>query len=148
MSCRIRLYNSGRPAPRTCAECALGPCRFGAVLGGGELQRLAPKPEIVTLCGSTRFRESFFAEQRRLTLEGRIVISVGIFGHLEGLDVGTAESPTPLKEMLDLLHFRKIDLSDRIHVINEGGYVGSSTRNEIAYARERKIPVTFMEEAR
>jgi hypothetical protein len=102
-------------------------------------------PPIVTLCGSTRFKEEFEAEQRRLTLEGKIVISVGLFGHIEGLDIGTADEPTKVKIMLDDLHKAKIDLSDSIHVINKGGYIGSSTRSEIMYARSLGMPVTYME---
>ncbi|MBC3760959.1 hypothetical protein ACUN7V_20780 [Quadrisphaera oryzae] len=99
-----------------------------------------PFPEVVTLCGSTRFREAFESEQRRLTLEGRIVLSVGMFGHEEGLD-----QTSPAKADLDALHLRKIDLSQRIHVINVGGYVGTSTRREVAYARARGVAVTYLE---
>jgi len=46
---------------------------------------------------------------------------------------------------LDELHLRKIDLSQRVHVINEGGHVGSSTRREIAYALRRGVEVTYLE---
>ncbi|TXR56791.1 hypothetical protein [Quadrisphaera setariae] len=99
-----------------------------------------PFPEVVTLCGSTRFREAFEAEQRRLTLEGRIVLSVGMFGHEEGLD-----ESSQVEVDLDALHQRKIDLSQRIHVINLGGYVGTSTRGEIACARARGVAVTYLE---
>ena len=105
-----------------------------------------PAPEIVTLCGSTRFPAAFMDEQRRLSLEGRLVISVGLFGHTEGLDVGPDHDPTPVKVMLDELHRRKIDLADRIHVVNPGGYIGGSTAREIEYARSLGKPVTFMEQ--
>ena len=37
--------------------------------------------KIVTLCGSTRFKEQFIETQKKLTLDGCIVISVGLFGH-------------------------------------------------------------------
>lgn len=97
-------------------------------------------PEVVTLCGSTRFMDAYITEQRRLTLEGKIVISVGLFGHQEGLDM---DSDT--KIMLDKLHLRKIDYSDRIHVINVGGYIGSSTRNEIEYAQANGKVITYLE---
>ncbi|MFD5516329.1 hypothetical protein [Streptomyces sp. NPDC127066] len=40
-----------------------------------------------------------------------------------------------LKNQLDYLHHRKIDLADEILVVNPGGYIGESTRREIAYAR-------------
>lgn len=84
--------------------------------------------EVITLCGSTRFKEQFFEQQKRLTLEGKIVVSVGCFGHSG--DVFTDEQ----KIMLDDMHKRKIDMADGIFVINVGGYIGSSTRSEIDYA--------------
>ncbi len=106
---------------------------------------------VITLCGSTRFREAFLQEQKRLTLEGNIVISVGLFGHAgdsevwEGMDEGTLTSN---KEMLDDMHKRKIDMADGIHVINVGGYIGQSTRSEIAYALSRGKQVTYLEPPR
>lgn len=45
--------------------------------------------------------------------------------------------------MLDMLHLRKIDLADRVLVINPGGYIGESTSREIAYARANGKPVSF-----
>ena len=39
------------------------------------------KYKVITLCGSTRFGDAFIEEQKRLTLGGNIVISVGLFGH-------------------------------------------------------------------
>ena len=89
--------------------------------------------KIVTLCGSTRFKEQFIEVQKRLTLEGCIVISVGMFGHS-----GDEEVWKPgVKDMLDDMHLRKIDIADEIFVINVGGYIGESTRREIAYAEKR-----------
>lgn len=45
--------------------------------------------------------------------------------------------------MLDAVHLRKIDLADRVLVVNPGGYVGESTTREIAYARGAGKPVAF-----
>lgn len=54
------------------------------------------------------------------------------------------ESPTSeQKALLDALHLHKIDLADRVVVVNPGGYVGESTRREIAHARAAGKPVTF-----
>ena len=72
--------------------------------------------KIVTLCGSTRFKEQFLEAQKRLTLDGCIVISVGLFGHSGDEEVWKAGT----KEMLDDMHLRKIDLADEIFVINKG----------------------------
>lgn len=104
------------------------------------------KYKVVTLCGSTRFKEQFMEAQKRLTLEGNIVISVGLFGHAgdqevwDGMDEGTLSKT---KEMLDDMHKRKIDMADEIYVINVGGYIGDSTRSEIQYAEEHGKTVRY-----
>ncbi|MCI5648791.1 MAG: hypothetical protein ACI4EG_02715 [Fusicatenibacter sp.] len=103
---------------------------------------------VVTLCGSTRFRDQFYQAQKKLTLAGKIVISVGLYGHSgdeevwEGMDEGTK---TRTKEMLDDMHKRKIDMADGIYVINVGGYIGESTRSEIAYAKSHGKTVEYLE---
>jgi hypothetical protein len=99
--------------------------------------------KIITLCGSTKFRDLFISEQKRLTLEGNIVISVGLFGH-SGDEEVWAEN---IKPMLDDMHKRKIDLADGIFVINPGGYIGSSTRSEIDYAIATGKSVSYLEES-
>lgn len=98
------------------------------------------KYKVVTLCGSTRFKKEFIEAQKRLTLEGCIVISVGLFGHSG--DIFTDEQ----KVMLDDMHLRKIDMADEIFVINPGGYIGQSTIREIAYAKETGTIVKYLEQ--
>ena len=115
------------------------------------LKRIKSGYPIVTLCGSTRFKDQFMEVQKKLTLEGNIVISVGLFGHSgdqevwENMDEGTL---TKTKKMLDDLHKRKIDMADSIYVINVGGYIGDSTRSEIEYARFHDKEVRYLEEPR
>ena len=99
------------------------------------------KYKVITLCGSTRFKDEFIEVQKRLTLEGNIVISVGLFGHSGDEEVWTSGT----KEMLDDMHKRKIDMADEIFVINKGGYIGSSTRSEIEYAKATGKTVCCME---
>lgn len=107
------------------------------------------KYPVITLCGSTRFKDQFMEAQKKLTLEGNIVISVGLFGHSgdqevwENMDEGTL---TKTKEMLDDMHKRKIDMADAIYVINVGGYIGSSTKSEIEYAITHGKEVRYLEE--
>ena len=99
------------------------------------------KYPVITLCGSTRFKDAFMAVQKQLTLEGNIVISVGLFGHS-----GDDEVWKPgMKEMLDNMHKRKIDMADAIYVINVGGYIGESTRSEIEYALKNGKRVYYLE---
>ena len=97
--------------------------------------------KVITLCGSTRFKDAFIETQKRLTLEGNIVISVGLFGHSGDDDVWKPG----VKEMLDDMHLRKIDLADEIFVINVGGYIGESTRREIAYAERTGKTIKYLE---
>lgn len=102
------------------------------------------KFNIITLCGSTRFKEDFEQIQRELTLQGNIVFSPGIFSHSEKDSEEWLDNNT--KVMLDDLHRQKIDMSDEIFVINRGGYIGESTRLEIEYANSRNMPVRYMED--
>jgi len=94
--------------------------------------------EKITLCGSTKFKKQFLEVQKRLSLEGKIVISVGLFGHAdsEGLSVEQ-------KTMLDEIHLRKIDMADRVYVIDVNEYIGESTQREIAYAESKGIPISY-----
>ena len=103
---------------------------------------MVDKYPVITLCGSTHFKEQFLETQKRLTLAGNIVISVGLFGHSGDDEVWTEG----IKEMLDDMHKRKIDMADSIFVINVGGYIGQSTRSEIDYALEHGKTVEYLEE--
>ena len=100
------------------------------------------KYKVITLCGSTRFKDAFMEAQKRLTLEGNIVISVGLFGHSGDDEVWTEGT----KEMLDDMHKRKIDMADEIFVINVGGYIGMSTKSEIDYANATGKIVRYLED--
>lgn len=94
-------------------------------------------PTIVCLCGSTKFREEFRQANAKLTLAGKIVLTVGCFH-------GDPEWGSN-KVNLDELHKRKIDMSDEVLVLNVGGYVGESTRSEINYAITNGKPVRYLE---
>lgn len=107
------------------------------------------KYKVITLCGSTKFKDEFLKAQKDLTLKGNIVISVGLFGHSgdfevwENMDEGTL---TKTKEMLDDIHKRKIDMADEIFVINVNGYIGDSTKSEIEYAIKTGKKVNYLED--
>lgn len=98
--------------------------------------------EVVTLCGSTRFKDDFIKAQESLTLDGYIVISVGLFGHADGKY--EHEITPKVKVMLDDMHKRKIDMADSIFVINRNNYIGESTLAEIEYAMSTGKRVDYM----
>ena len=97
-------------------------------------------PTVVCLCGSTKFKDAFIAASRDETLKGNIVLSVGLFGHIEGLDMNSET-----KLMLDELHKRKIDISDEVLILNVGGYIGSSTKSELEYSQSKNKIIRYLE---
>ena len=102
------------------------------------------KTEIVCLCGSTRFVDIFNEYRQRFTYEGKIVLSIEIV--ISQLVQADPQHCNPeLKKMLDDLHLRKIDLCDKVFVINKGGYIGESTTNEINYAKSINKPIEYLE---
>jgi hypothetical protein len=100
---------------------------------------------IVTLCGSTRFFAAFERANYEETMKGHVVLSVGFAqldrdGHRE--DAGC----TPEQKVdLDELHLYKIAMSAEILVLNVGGYVGESTKREIAFAIWLGIGLRWLE---
>ena len=138
-------HGSGTPAEQdgACPNCTSRaeqvwlPRIVQARAGEGALRERA---KVITLCGSTRFKSDFESWNSRLTLDGHVVISVGVFGH--GYHPYHREKYLdPKKPMLDRLHLQKIDMADEVFVIDPGGYIGESTRREIAYAESKGIPV-------
>ncbi|GAB2580300.1 hypothetical protein [Kribbella endophytica] len=95
---------------------------------------------IVTICGSTRFRDDMALVNRELTLAGYIVLAPGVFIH-DGDPVDD-----DAKANLDRLHLAKIDLATWIYVVNPGGYIGESTQREIDYATSSGKAVWFLTE--
>lgn len=83
----------------------------------------------ITLCGSTRFMDEFHKANVELTLQGHVVYSVAT--SVKGDFQPTEEQ----KQLLDLVHLKKIDNSDAIFVIDQDGYIGDSTRREILWAK-------------
>ena len=105
-----------------------------------------PRPKIVCLCGSTRFWETFRDHGLRLTMEGHIVLSIGIHApDSMVLAHPDTDEGKEQKRRLDVLHKRKIDLCDEVLVLNVHGYIGDSTRGEVEYARTIGRPVRWLE---
>jgi hypothetical protein len=107
---------------------------------------LRQMPEIVCLCGSTRFYDVFDRKGLELTLAGKIILSIGTCAP-DSRTLAHPMSPKgrEQKRNLDELHKRKIDLADRVLVLNVGGYIGMSTKSEIVYAHAIGRPVHYLE---
>ncbi|MDX2633168.1 hypothetical protein PV381_42565 [Streptomyces scabiei] len=106
------------------------------------------RPPIVALCGSTRHWDALAEANLYETAAGRIVLAPGCNmkqPHPLWEDPDRADR---LKQQLDELHRRKIDLADEILIVNPGGYIGESTRSEIDYARSLGKPIRYTHPAR
>lgn len=96
--------------------------------------------DVYTICGSTKFKQAWLDAMKLLEEEGVASFQVGSFMHADSVPISEEQ-----KEFFDLIHKRKIDLSDGIYVLNVNGYVGSSTRSEIEYALRQGKAVRFLE---
>jgi hypothetical protein len=99
------------------------------------------RPIIVCLCGSTKFKKTFEEVNRDETAAGRIVLSVGVFHHADGI-----EQTEQQVAALMALHRHKIDLADEVLILNVGGYIGEHLKEEIAYAEKRGKPLRWLED--
>ena len=112
-----------------------------------EIDTIEIKNTIVCLCGSTRFSKAFRDAQLSETLKNKIVLTIGcnmksdadIFGNLSESELCS------IKERLDELHLRKIDLADEVLILNVGDYIGESTAKELAYAKQHDKIIRYSE---
>lgn len=114
------------------------------LLQGQRSKGQKPMPEIICLCGSTRFVDTFNEWRKKLTLKGKIVLSIEIVTTQTRQEDPQHSNPE-IKAMLDELHLRKIDLCNTVMVLNVEGYIGESTSKEIAYAQSKGKKITYLE---
>lgn len=114
-------------------------------------EQMSKKPTIVCICGSTRFADQHAIARWELERTGQHICLM-----INYLPAGYAEEQgwvgkdhfaeaAGLSAVLDELHLRKIDLADKVLVINVGGYFGKSTAMEVAYAEHTGKPVEWLE---
>ena len=104
--------------------------------------------KVITLCGSTKFEAEFAEVNQRLTMEGCVVISLGMFSLPDLPDYDWTADSSDLKGRLGGVHFQKIRMADEVYIVDPGGYVGESTRREIAYAESLGKPVRYLSRER
>lgn len=109
------------------------------------------KPKIICICGSTRFADTHAIKRWEFEKTGEAICLMinylpAWYADEQGWDGNDHfGEQSGLKEVLDDLHFRKIDLSDEVFVVNVDGYIGESTRNEIDYALSKGKSVNYLE---
>ena len=131
------------------------PGAVGYLQGGAVVDRVidhaegvvrATRPEVVCLCGSSRFVAEMAMIAWGLEKEGKIVLSLHLLpADYPGVAADHQAEAEGVAAHMDALHLRKIDLADRVLVVNVHGYIGDSTRNEIRYAVRAEKPVVYLE---
>jgi hypothetical protein len=111
-------------------------------------QTAAGKAKVITLCGSTTFEAEFAEVNHRLTMDGCVVISLGMFSLPDLPDDDWTADSSDLKERLSRVHLQKIRMADEVYIVDPGGYIGESTRREIAYAESLGKPVRYLSRER
>ena len=86
--------------------------------------------KIITLCRSLKYQKEMMIIAEKLALEGNCILTP-VYPIIENCE-RTDEQLKKLKKA----HFKRIELSDAILVINKNNYIGDSTKLEIEYAKK------------
>ena len=97
------------------------------------------KIKVITMCGSLKFQEQLKRESESLELKGNCVLSV--IYPIKAKELYSSDEV----ELFGKMHFKRIDMSDAIYVVNVDGYIGESTRKEIAYAKSNGKEILYYE---
>lgn len=93
--------------------------------------------KIITICGSLKFQKEMMIEAQKLSLKGNCVLTP-IYPTVENIKIGEEEL-----QFLKKAHFKKIELSDSIFVINKDNYIWDSTKSEIEYAKSLNKEIIY-----
>ena len=102
------------------------------------------RPRIVCLCGSSRFIAETAVVAWELEKEGNIVLAMHLLPQWYTKEASHQAEAEGIAAQMDALHLKKIDMADRVMVVNVGGYYGESTAREVEYARSHGKHVTFL----
>jgi hypothetical protein len=107
---------------------------------------MAEPPKVVCMSGSSRFVDKMAILAWEMEKRGMIVLGLHLLPHwYKGVHADHQAEAEGVREAMDELHLRKIDLADEVFVYNEEGYIGDSTRKEITYAETHEKPVRYLE---
>lgn len=93
--------------------------------------------KIITLCGSFKFKKDMMIIAEKMALKGNCVLTP-VYHVLKNYEI-TNEQLKKLKEE----HFKRIELSDEILVVNINNYIGNSTNLEIEYAKKLNKEIIY-----
>ncbi|MBD5632262.1 MAG: hypothetical protein HDP34_03420 [Clostridia bacterium] len=94
--------------------------------------------KVVTLCGSMRFSR----QMQEIATELEIKKGYCVIAPVGDATITLSEED---KESLAKAHFKKIDISDAVYIVNLGGYIGESVSRELLYAKEHGKEIIYHE---
>ena len=95
--------------------------------------------KVITICGSMRYSKEMMKIAEELELKDKYAVIQCVY-NVDGRKYENAD-----EDILDKMHKKKIDISDAIYVVNIDGYIGSSTKSEIEYAKNNGKEVIYHE---
>ena len=98
---------------------------------------------IIVLTGSTRFKNEFFKVAKEYEQQGHAVLMPNTFSKSDVEDAYIENDPQILDNLFKA-HLQKIDVADKMIVINPGGYIGQGSKKEIMYALTRGVSVEYI----
>ena len=114
------------------------------------------RPTIITLCGSSRFCAEMAILAWEFEKGGAIALGLHLLPHDYCVEQGMIPDADGnihhigeqegVEQQMDALHFKKIEMADSIFIVNIGGYIGSSTAREIAYAKHLGKRISYLED--
>lgn len=93
--------------------------------------------KIVTICGSMKFKDKMLEVAKELEVKNNYIVIQCIYGN--------GNITLDEQQILSSMHYKKIDISDAIYIVNVGGYIGSSTTKEIEYAKKLGKEILYLE---
>lgn len=94
--------------------------------------------KIITVCGSYQFKKEMTEITEKMALKGNCMLTP--------IELTKSDKEAYTEEeafMLDQMHKEKIKLSDAILVVNVNGYIGNSTKSEIAFAKLQNKEIMY-----
>ena len=96
--------------------------------------------KVITVCGSLKFQNEIMEVAEKLNKTGVCVLTP-VYPHNKELKLSDIDIDNMKK-----VHFKRIELSDSIFVVNVNGYVGESTKKEIEFAKEKGKEIIYYTE--
>lgn len=93
--------------------------------------------KVVTICGSMRFKDKMMEVAKELEIKNKYIVIQCVYT--------TDKFSEEEQQILADLHYKKIEISDAIYVVNVNGYIGKSTSKEIEQAKKLGKEIMYLE---